>query len=940
MKVIRVLVTFGYRILGRLFLPFAVLGIGLLLVPSEAEAARSCVCHNIINNPNEVCAASRSVLETGHASHVADGKDRYGTCDSCGDAILQCCTFVPNTSPPVADECCVVDCQGQAEISPGVPCVADPNCGTNGDGSSLPQCSQEECDDGDNDCSTNDCTPDCKSTPSCGDDNVCTDDFCCNGSNDPDPLCSEAGVCVNKNNTDPCDDDDECTDGDVCQSGVCVPGGPKDCSDGLFCTQDLCDPATGCDWSQPTECSDGTVCTTDTCNEDNDQCEFPGISCDDLDACTDDSCDAEKGCGHSPHDCDDNNRCTDDSCNSEDGCHYASHDCDDEKTCTDDSCDPVEGCGHSPNNGSCDDGNPCTDDVCNPSGCEEGDETCVQDENFETNGCIHIYNDSGTACGDESDTDCDNPDTCDGRGTCQDNNEDNGTECTTDDNACTDDVCSEGVCTHPADDQNSCDDGNACTRDACTSGECVGTDISAECPDDDNACTDKSCDPKSGCGQTNDDSNECSDGNACTSDACSSGECVGTDISSECPDDDNACTDKSCDPKSGCGQTNDDTNQCSDGDACTSDACSSGECVGTDISAECPDDDNPCTDKSCDPKSGCGQTNDDSNECSDGNACTTVDVCSEGECLGSVPPICDDQNPCTDDSCDPNAGQKEVARFISETQPVDPCVHTPDVTNECTDGDACNGLEQCVLLLDGDVVYGAACEAGTPPNCDDNNRCTGETCDPAVGCVSVPLPDTDGDHIPNVCDVCTGGDDEVDGDGDSVADACDNCPKNSNSSQSDSDGDGLGDACDNCPDIANPDQADSNGNGAGDACDDEGELASCIALPGNEPPEVLFGAAEKTKGVITIPVSIVDPEGDNFTTTCSVDEGTVALGEGVVTYTIPTPLDPKSDGLITVSCTVGDSGSCQEKTFKTVVSIGVAGDQLGSGCSLLPSSPK
>ncbi len=57
-----------------------------------------------------------------------------------------------------------------------------------------------------------------------------------------------------------------------------------------------------------------------------------------------------------------------------------------------------------------------------------------------------------------------------------------------------------------------------------------------------------------------------------------------------------------------------------------------------------------------------------------------------------------------------------------------------------------------------------------------------------------------------------------DGDGDGVPDEGDNCPNSSNPGQEDADGDGLGDACDNCTDSANPDQTDSDGDGIGDAC--------------------------------------------------------------------------------------------------------------------------
>lgn len=43
----------------------------------------------------------------------------------------------------------------------------------------------------------------------------------------------------------------------------------------------------------------------------------------------------------------------------------------------------------------------------------------------------------------------------------------------------------------------------------------------------------------------------------------------------------------------------------------------------------------------------------------------------------------------------------------------------------CDDGNACNGTETC---------QGQSCVAGTPPNCSDNNACTDDWCDQALGC--------------------------------------------------------------------------------------------------------------------------------------------------------------------------------------------------------------
>jgi hypothetical protein len=71
----------------------------------------------------------------------------------------------------------------------------------------------------------------------------------------------------------------------------------------------------------------------------------------------------------------------------------------------------------------------------------------------------------------------------------------------------------------------------------------------------------------------------------------------------------------------------------------------------------------------------------------------------------------------------------------------------------------------------------------------------------------------------------------------------------------------------------------------------------------------------------------------------SAEAGSAEIVGDVIRFTLKTPLSKETDGEVEVSATVSDSGSCEEKTFKTVLKIGVAGDQLG-GCALLPRSPK
>jgi hypothetical protein len=77
--------------------------------------------------------------------------------------------------------------------------------------------------------------------------------------------------------------------------------------------------------------------------------------------------------------------------------------------------------------------------------------------------------------------------------------------------------------------------------------------------------------------------------------------------------------------------------------------------------------------------------------------------------------------------------------------------------------------------------------------------------------------DTDSDGVCESADICPGGDDNADADGDSVPDACDVCPAGDDNIDTDSDG--HADACDNCPADPNPSQADADGDGLGNECD-------------------------------------------------------------------------------------------------------------------------
>ncbi|KAK5574753.1 hypothetical protein RB653_010006 [Dictyostelium firmibasis] len=100
--------------------------------------------------------------------------------------------------------------------------------------------------------------------------------------------------------------------------------------------------------------------------------------------------------------------------------------------------------------------------------------------------------------------------------------------------------------------------------------------------------------------------------------------------------------------------------------------------------------------------------------------CSTTDKCktlvSSSECNKNTGEMtcnysdiqCNDNNPCTDDSCDSSIG----------------CVFSPINQN---DNNSCT--------IDGCGSDGVATH--TPITCDDNNPCTTDSCDPSTGCVSV-----------------------------------------------------------------------------------------------------------------------------------------------------------------------------------------------------------
>jgi len=728
---------------------------GLCPAPGDCESG-VCVAGAAVCDDGEPCTADQCT--TTGCNHLAF---KNGTVCSVG--ILTClagsCGGGKCSGTLVAGQCLIDGaCVTAGQARPDAPCL---RC--------VPEISQTDwsmvtavsCDDGDA-CTQGDACDlfgACTSTAvDCSDDNPCTDDTCK----------AETG-CVALANEATCATADPCTTEGQCKSGTCVGGGAKDCNDVNPCTLDQCQAGLGCVHIPVTApCSaDTDPCTQDVCvggtcvgvpltsvceiggmcvpaggKADGNDCLLcdptknpsnwtatPAAPCDDANACTFfDTCVADLCVGEIGS-CDDKNACTQDSCEPETGCKFApvtascddvnlctvadacvagkcvgklltAQDCADGNACTTDSCAAAVGCTHTPNGAPCDDGNACTaGDKCNAGICLSG----------------------GVKCACKLDADCN------------------------DGNTCTLDHCSaEGVCSNdilgPI---VGCDDGNACTKlDTCATGYCQGLPVNCE---DGNACTADGCVAETGCTSVAKPASACNDANACTSgDLCVNGVCSGT--AKNC-DDGNACTGDQCDPKTGaCGHNAlPDGAACpADTVACTADQCSAGSCTHDGIVAGSCLIAGACLPAGtvhpaqvclgCLPLSNAHDWSPMTGlACSDGSACTQGDLCLAGNlCVGNTV-VCDDNNPCTINGCNPLASES-------------PCLYIA-MGGSCSDGNACTANDTCqVGLCDGATV-----------TCNDANPCTLDQCDASSGCVSTALPGSvacASDGLPCTADVC------------------------------------------------------------------------------------------------------------------------------------------------------------------------------------------
>ena len=234
---------------------------------------------------------------------------------------------------------------------------------------------------------------------------------------------------------------------------------------------------------------------------------------------------------------------------------------------------------------------------------------------------------------------------------------------------------------------SACVDGVCCT--AACDGPCEACAIAA------GAAEDGVCAPISG--------PACDDGDLCTqADTCLAGACIGAPAADGAP--------------------------CDDGSACTQDdACLAGACAGGSpvvCSAQ-----EACHVAFCDPAT--GQCVDalapGGSPCDDGEACTQVDACEAGACVGGSPVVCSTANTCAVAACDVATGA---------------CVETIQA-----DGADCSDLDACTLP---DTCQAGVCTSGPPKVCPVPSSChVAGICFSPSGACGIPSTRPDGEPCPD-----------------------------------------------------------------------------------------------------------------------------------------------------------------------------------------------
>ncbi|MCP3980686.1 MAG: DUF4215 domain-containing protein [bacterium] len=284
----------------------------------DGEINDSEECDDGNTEDGDCCSASCTLepagatCEDGLHCTVDDSCDAAGICVAgaardCDDGIA--CT--DDTCDEAANACSVTPRPAGTTCEDGQYCTVDDACdgagacasGAARDCSDDIDCTDDVCDEAANACGA---------TPI---DAACDNGLVCDG----DETCSSVDGCVPGMPLD-CDDSVGCTD-DVCNEPSGCSQLPDDllCDNGLVCDgAETCSPVEDCVPGVPLDCDDGVGCTEDVCNEPIGCSQLPddlscdnGLFCDGVETC-DVVADCRSGTAVI---CDDDELCTDDICN-------------------------------------------------------------------------------------------------------------------------------------------------------------------------------------------------------------------------------------------------------------------------------------------------------------------------------------------------------------------------------------------------------------------------------------------------------------------------------------------------------------------------------------------------------------------------------------------------------------------------------------------------
>jgi hypothetical protein len=151
-------------------------------------------------------------------------------------------------------------------------------------------------------------------------------------------------------------------------------------------------------------------------------------------------------------------------------------------------------------------------------------------------------------------------------------------------------------------------------------------------------------------------------------------------------------------------------------------------CQGCEVNADC-NDNNPCTTDSCSNQACTNTPN--SLPCSDGNVCTLGDACSGGSCAPGPVNDCNDFNPCTADSCSPGAGGDGC---VNDDVTGNPCGTNAD----CEGGTCQGGLCQCQAAANFNPPDSVRLDVR---GCDNEGAAIGDSCSSEDSECGGPSPD-------------------------------------------------------------------------------------------------------------------------------------------------------------------------------------------------------